>query len=248
MTSSNPGRLSAEAQALLDVIPRRSVGMSRSELVVRSRLSHEAYERARTELVKAKMAIGNRGRAGGLQRTTQARRPGSKALATKSTDRSVYRNNDWTVLHGVLQRRRGRPTKVDRLFTALGEKIPLEALSKVEQDLRSHHPEMRLDGIYLAHDSMGQVRYVGRGQVFNRLRERSNIHRLQLAYFSFYLVKNKNHERELETLLIRSVGAQAHFNTRKKQVAIVPGDVRDYEPGTVFYERQAKRGRKAGPA
>jgi len=134
--------------------------------------------------------------------------------------------------------------KVDPLFKVFGEKIPFDALGKLEKDLRQNHPEISLNGIYLAHDSMGQVRYIGRGQVFGRLRARLNAQKLELAYFSFYLIRNKAHEREIETLLIRSVGAQAFFNTRKKREDIQAGSVSDYEAGTLFYERQYKRGRK----
>lgn len=65
---------------------------------------------------------------------------------------------------------------------------------------------------------MGQVRYVGRGQVFSRLRARKTAQKLELVYFSFYLGMNKRHEREIETVLIGAVGAQAYFNTRKKRL------------------------------
>jgi hypothetical protein len=35
------------------------------------------------------------------------------------------------------------------------------------------------------------------------------------------------------------------FNERKKPVTIETGNIRDYEGGTVFYERQRKKGRQA---
>ena len=35
------------------------------------------------------------------------------------------------------------------------------------------------------------------------------------------------------------------FNDRKKRVGIAPGNIKDYEPGATFYERQYKKGRKA---
>ncbi len=101
------------------------------------------------------------------------------------------------------------------------------------------------DGIYVAHDSMGYARYVGRGNIFTRLKARQKAQVLELIYFSFYVVHDKKHEREIETLLIRAAGPLLAFNTRKKQVTILPGNIRDYEPGTHFYERQYKKGKKS---
>jgi hypothetical protein len=91
---------------------------------------------------------------------------------------------------------------------------------------------------------MGYARYVGRGDVFARLAARFKAHPKELAYFSFYLVAEKKHQREIETLLIRLGGAMLHFNDRKKRVDISPGDLRDYEPGTSYVERQMKKGKK----
>ncbi len=101
-----------------------------------------------------------------------------------------------------------------------------------------------MDGVYIAHDSMGVPRYIGRGQIFNRLMLRQKAQPLELVYFSFYVVSEKIHEREIETLLIRAASTQLHFNTRKKRVDIESGNIRDFEAGTLFYERQRIRGRK----
>src|SRR5690606_42073039 len=90
--------------------------------------------------------------------------------------------------------------------------------------------------------SLGSPRYVGRGSIFARLKSHKNAHPHELVYFSFYIVEDKQHEREIETLLIRAAGDQLEFNDRKKRVGIKPGNIRDYEPGTVFYERQSKKG------
>lgn len=59
------------------------------------------------------------------------------------------------------------------------------------------------------------------------------------------MVSDKKHEREIETLLIRAAGFLLEFNVRKKRTGIAHGNVRDFEVGTLFYERQQKKGRKA---
>ncbi len=93
------------------------------------------------------------------------------------------------------------------------------------------------NGVYVAHDSMGYARYVGRGDIFARLKARRDAQILELKYFSFYVVLSKNHEREIETVLIRSASPLLQFNERKKEVSILPGNINDYEAGTDFYVR-----------
>ena len=92
---------------------------------------------------------------------------------------------------------------------------------------------------------MGAPRYIGRGKIFGRLKSHFKRHAKELFYFSFYVVKEENHEREIETLLIRGAANMLEFNNRKKRVGIAPGNVRDFECGTLFYERQSKKGKKA---
>lgn len=69
-------------------------------------------------------------------------------------------------------------------------------------------------------------------------------HAHELLYFSFYVLGNTVHEREVETLLIRAAGPQLNFNKSKKRLDIQPGDIRDYEAETIFYERQEPKGRR----
>jgi hypothetical protein len=123
----------------------------------------------------------------------------------------------------------------------VGEKIPYDALPFVKKLVEDRGKEV--EGVYVAHDSMGFARYVGRGNVFGRLAARKKTQPRELAYFSFYIVAQKKHEREIETLLIRVGGAHLHFNERKKRVDIEAGNVNDYEAGTCYVERQRKRGR-----
>ena len=79
-----------------------------------------------------------------------------------------------------------------------------------------------------------------RGAIFARLAARKKAQALELEYFSFYVVNEKKHEREIETLLIRAAAFLLEFNTRKKRVGIEAGSIHDYEAGTVFYQRQYK--------
>jgi hypothetical protein len=91
---------------------------------------------------------------------------------------------------------------------------------------------------------MGYARYIGRGRIFPRLHARLKSQILELKYFSFYVVEEKKHEGEIETLLIRAAGPLLQFNTQKKRVNISSGSLLDYEAGTQFFERRYRRGTK----
>lgn len=91
---------------------------------------------------------------------------------------------------------------------------------------------------------MGYARYVGRGLIFPRLTARKRAQPLELAYYSFYVLKTREQEREIESLLTRVGGPLLEFNERKRRQNIKAGDVRDFEAGTYFFERQRKRGRR----
>ena len=166
----------------------------------------------------------------------------TKKASTKRVEGTVWNGNGWSVVYGQLKPGRGRPKHIPHLFKWVGEKIPFEALAEVEKHFASQ--KIRIQGVYMTHDSMGVTRYIGRGDVFKRLKSHKNANPHELAYFSFFLVENKQHEREIETLLIRAAGPQLEFNSRKKRVGIEPGDISDFEASTRFFERQYKRGPK----
>lgn len=178
---------------------------------------------------------------GHLGRSTVKART-SKKPSKKSATQKVWVDRDWTVYYGELKRGVGRPGKVENLFKYVGEKIPFTCLPEVCHHFKSDGTPAL--GVYVAHDSMGTPRYIGRGKIFDRLRQHIKAHPHELVYFSFYVVEEKKHEREIETLLIRAAGDQLEFNEKKRRVGIKPGNVQDYEPGTFFYERQMKKGRK----
>ncbi len=169
-----------------------------------------------------------------------AKRSHTKQRARKQTEWHLWTDGEvWNVVAGKLVPPPGRPRKVASLFRHVAEKIPYDALDEVRKHFRSE--DWARDGVYIAHDSMGFARYVGRGHVFNRLKARQRAAPLELHYFSFYIVSNKNHEREIETLMIRLAGPHLHFNERKKRVDIKAGSIQDYEAGTRFVERRRRR-------
>lgn len=167
----------------------------------------------------------------------------NKKPSTKQNQAKVATHSIWTIWRGKLVPPAGRPDKVTSIFQVVAEKLPFECLAEVERDMCREG--LTRTGIYLAHDSMGAVRYAGLGSIFNRLRARRNAHPLELLYFSFYVLPHKKHQRELETLVIRATSHLLEFNERKKHSTIEPGNIRDYEPGTRFYERQRKKGKTA---
>jgi len=166
-----------------------------------------------------------------------------KARLTKVTEATVYADRRyWRICYGQLKRGQGHPGRTEHLFRVVGEKLPFIALPNVKKHLRDNG--LSTQGVYVAHDSMGCPRYIGRGNIFSRLGARQRAHPYELVYFSFYVVSEKKHEREIETLLIRAAGFLLEFNDRKKRVGVAHGNVRDFEGGTLFYERQKKRGKQ----
>jgi hypothetical protein len=125
----------------------------------------------------------------------------------------------------------------------VGEKIPYEFLNDTKKAVRDTVGDVK--GVYVSHDSMGYPRYIGRGDIFGRLKSRLAAQRLELKYFSFYVVEKKIHEREIETIMIHTAGPLLEFNNKKKRVDIQAGDIKDFEAGTHFIERQYKRGRQS---
>lgn len=167
----------------------------------------------------------------------------NKRPSTKRVDRKIAEHSPWVVCRGKLVPSAGRPDKVLSIFSVIAEKLPFESLNAIDLDMKAQG--LTRTGVYLAHDSMGAVRYAGLGSIFTRLRARKKAHSLELLYFSFYVLPHKKHQREIETLLIRAIGDTLIFNERKKPNTIGTGNIRDYEGGTVFYERQRKKGKKA---
>lgn len=168
----------------------------------------------------------------------------NKAPAKKVVQARIFGDGtNWTVHDGVLKRGKGNPGKAKHLFRVVGEKLPFSSLPAVRRDMKAKG--LSSQGVYIAHDSMGFPRYIGRGNIFGRLESRRTAQVLELTYYSFYVVSEKKHEREIETLLIRAAGPLLEFNTKKKRVGIAPGNVLDYEAGTRFYERHYKKGKRA---
>lgn len=167
------------------------------------------------------------------------KRTNKEALKRTDSDPLWSDETQWRVHKGKLIKK-GRPRVSQSLFKIIAEKLPYDSLAAVAKDLRE--AEGLVEGVYIAHDSMGCPRYVGRGRVISRLRARKRENPLELEYFSFYIVEEKQHEREIETLLIRAAGPLLHFNDKKKRVDIEPGAIKDFEAGTIYYTRRKVRG------
>jgi hypothetical protein len=176
--------------------------------------------------------------------TAKKRNP--KRLSAKSVLGTVHKKNDWNVVWGKLRPSVGRPAQVQPVFKVVAEKIPFEFLVHVRKTLEKQKIERF--GVYMAHDSMGVARYGGRGNIFTRLAAHKKKYPKELLYFSFYIIEHKAHEREIETAILRASGGQMVLNTKKVRMGIEAGNVSDYEPGTLFFERQKKRGKQVKTA
>lgn len=172
------------------------------------------------------------------------RRRGAKRPVRKRVDSTIWRDQEWNVVGGKLVPQPGRPPKTSHLFLYVAEKLPYSCLNDIRKHMKATADHR--EGVYLAHDSMGVARYGGRGQIFGRLAAHKRKYRRELVYFSFYVIKDKKHERELETAILRAAGPQMILNTRKIREGIERGSVWDYEPGTRFFERQKRGGKKKG--
>jgi hypothetical protein len=124
----------------------------------------------------------------------------------------------------------------------VGEKLPYDSLASVRKQMIAM--KLPRTGVYVAHDSMGFARYIGRGSIFGRLRSHRRAHPLELMYFSFFVVEDKIHEGEIETILIRASSPLLEFNSQKKRVGTRAGNIRDFEAGTAFFQRQYHRGKR----
>lgn len=176
------------------------------------------------------------------KRKRRRRRGAKRPVRKRVTKGAVWSDTDWKVVEGKLVPQPGRPPKTSHLFLYVAEKLPYASLNAVRKHLKAH-AKFR-EGVYMAHDSMGVARYGGRGQIFGRLRAHKSKYPKELVYYSFYVIKDKKHERELETAILRAAGPQMILNTRKVRSGIDRGSVWDWEPGTRFYERQRRSGKK----
>lgn len=159
-------------------------------------------------------------------------------------NKSICKTLRWNVVSGLLESENGNQNYYNNIFEVIAEKIPFTALEDCKEDMENH-PSYTSNGVYLAHDSMGVARYGGRGDIFTRLAAHKKKYPDELSYFSFYTIKLKSHSREIETVILRAAGPQLILNDRKVRIDIDKGDVKDYEPGTWFYERQKIRGKKS---
>jgi hypothetical protein len=122
-------------------------------------------------------------------------------------------NEDWNVQVGELRPVGRGPHSRDHLFKYVAEKLPWAALSLVSAYLKTR--KVKRVGVYMAHDSFGVARYGGRGNIFSRLRTHKRKYSKELVYFSFYIIENKTHEREIENVILRAAGPQMVLNNSR---------------------------------
>ncbi|MGF1631255.1 MAG: hypothetical protein ACFCUT_17420 [Kiloniellaceae bacterium] len=175
------------------------------------------------------------------KKAASAKKRNPKGYSAKKVEAAVYQGDGWNVVWGKLRPRPGRPKKVKPLFKVVAEKLPFHSLRAVRTQLKEEG--ISGYGVYMAHDSMGVARYAGRGSIFHRLYAHQKNYPRELIYFSFFIIEEKAHEREIETAILRATGSQMLLNTRKVRTGIEVGNVGDYEPGTLFFERQKQKGR-----
>src|ERR1700733_15120125 len=103
----------------------------------------------------------------------------NKERSAKRIHTCIYKDGSlWNVQYGQLKRRQGRPGKIEHLFRVVGEKLPYAALGAVKAHVRENG--FGTNGVYVAHDSMGFPRYIGRGSIFARLQARRKAQALKL--------------------------------------------------------------------
>lgn len=101
-----------------------------------------------------------------------------KAALAKKTFETVWTDDEWSVRGGELKRGKGYPG-TPGLFQTVAEKLPYECLTALQKKIADP-----INGIYIAHDSMGCARYIGRGNIFQRLAARKREQPAELKYFS----------------------------------------------------------------
>jgi excinuclease UvrABC nuclease subunit len=103
-----------------------------------------------------------------------------------------------------------------------------------------------ISGVYVLFDSSETARYVGisndirarLGTYFQGNKPEDNRKRQVTVTFSVFMVKNRNHARELESLLVHVFG-DALYNRRKIRRFGVRPNMQDNEAGTLLLKRKS---------
>jgi len=166
-----------------------------------------------------------------------------KAKATKSIQERVWHDTSWVVSRGVLKRRRGRPENVKPLFLVVGEKLPFASIDAVGKQVGQRIGSR--SGVYVAQDSMGYARYIGRGKIFTRRRRLGRIERTCSC-----TTRSTSSSRALTGVRLNPcsyvrAGPLLEFNTRKRRANIEPGDVYDFRGWYTILRAIPESGSKA---
>lgn len=142
------------------------------------------------------------------------------------------------LVRGEVRARRGR--RKPSFLTLIGEMLPRESWL----ELPDH-----VSGVYVLFDSSETARYVGiASDVRARLRQYftgrlkdDDDKRAITASFSVFMVSNRKHARELESLLVHVLGPALFLNERKQRAFGVRPDAKVFEAGTLVLQRRKSR-------
>lgn len=156
--------------------------------------------------------------ASSTKRQAERRKPSKKQVKRPA----IWSKDGLCVVEGNLNPGPGRPSGIPHLFKYVAEKLPFDCRDTIKKSMGTADD---IEGVYFAHDLMGVARYGGRRQIFARLSNHKKKYPTQLLYFLFYVIEQKKHEREVETVILRAAGPQMTLNTRKIAPGTEPGDV-----------------------
>lgn len=125
-------------------------------------------------------------------------------------------------------------------LTLTGELLPRDSWSELPANI---------SGVYVLFDSSETARYVGisndvrtrLGKYFAGHLQADDDKRTVAVSFSVFMVSNRKHARELESLLIHVLGPALFLNKRKQRRYGIRPDVKVFEAGTLLLQRRDAR-------
>jgi len=165
-----------------------------------------------------------------------------KSVTWIDHDKYVWDEGARCIRAGKLRSLQGRPRKVSPLVSVVGEHLPFASILDVQRHLceRTRKCWQQLLGVYMIHDKKGVVRYAGKGMIFGRLRSHKKKYGDKVTRFSFYLIPDRRHRDEIETLMLR--GLHLTENKQKNRTSTYTRAILSFCPGIHFYQFRGKAG------